>query len=148
MNLTALKRLLIILLLLNGTVFTALYCQNVKPIATFPGGIIFLPTVNVNNVVIRYTTPFVREATFYPRGDTLLAQRLDSCKREYIALSWSYDALEQRYIDSTYSAKVKHEQMIADNAKQVRRVRRKSWFRGFLWGGVGGCLAMAWAARL
>lgn len=60
--------------------------------------------------------------------------QLDTCKREYIALSWSYDALEQRFIDSTYAAKTKAEQAEKDSAKEVRKAKRKSLFRGFLWG--------------
>lgn len=136
MNSTAFKRLLTVLLLLNAIVPTTLNAQRSDYLSTFPGGVIFLPTINANNVIIRYHNILggFKEVTFYPFSDTLTAQRLDTCKREYIALAWSYDALERRYIDSTYSAKVKQEQMIADNAKQARKVRRKSWFRGFLWG--------------
>lgn len=141
MNLTALIRLLTVYILTALSLSTDANAQKeIKQVATFPGGIVYLPTVNENSVIVRYTTPFVKEATFYPRGDTLMAMRLDTCQRSYIALSWAFDALEQRHIDSLVSNKTKQEQMVKDNAKEVKKVKRKSGLRGFLWGGVVGII--------
>jgi len=134
---TALKILLVALLLLNVTAYTQLYGQRNEYLATFPGGVVYLPTVNSNSVVVKYHNIFggvSKEAVFYPRGDTLTVLQLDTCKRDYIALYWAYDALEERYIDSTFAAKVKSEQMVKDNAKELRKTKRKFGFRGFLWG--------------
>lgn len=145
MNLTALKKTLTALVLLNVILCTTLNAQRTEYLATFPGGVVYLPTINSNKVIVRYTFPFVREVTFYPFLDTLTAQRLDTCKREYIALSWAYDALERRYIDSTYLAKEKMDKIVVDNSKLVRKTKRKYGFRGVLWGTaigiVGGVLA-------
>jgi len=143
----AYKKSLMALMLFSVILSTTLSAQRSEYLATFPGGVIYLPTINANNVIIKYHNVFgrIKEAVFYPRTDTLTVLQLDTCKRDYIALYWAYDALEERFIDSTYAAKVKIEQMVADNAKEVRRVKRKSLFKGFLWGVpagiVGGVLA-------
>lgn len=141
MNLTALEKMLIVFLLTALSLPTIANAQSDnKYLATFPGGVVFLPTVNANNVIVRYHNVLggYKDAVFYPRGDTLLIQRLDTCQREYIALSWAYDALERRYIDSTFSAKQKAEQTEEDNKKQVGKTKVKYFFRGGLWGIAGG----------
>lgn len=97
----------------------------------------YLPTVNSNNVIVKYHSVLggiSKEATFYPRTDTLTVYQLDTCKREFIALSWAFDALEQRHIDSLVVYQAKIEKLSVDNSKQLRRAKRKSLFRGFLWG--------------
>lgn len=171
MNLTALKKILIVLLLLNVIAYTTLNAQRSEYLATFSGGVVYLPTINANNVIVRYHNVLggFKEVTFYAHRDTLSVLQLDTCKREYIALAGAYDALERRYIDSTYStkvrneqmvadnalerrfidstyfAKVRSEQMVADNAKQLRKVKRKHWLNGFLWGvpvGIIGGISM------
>lgn len=144
---TALKKLPILLLLLNAILSTTLHAQRNEYIATFPGGIVYLPTINANNVVVRYHNVMVgfKDVTFYAHRDTLSVLQLDTCKREYIALEWTYDALERRYIDSTLAAKEKLDKMVVDNAKLVQKTKRKYGFRGFLWGSavgiIGGVLA-------
>lgn len=72
---------------------------------------------------------------------------LDTCKREYIALSRTYQDLKDDYTDVVYSFQKSRELQEVIYKKEVKKARRKARVRGFLWGGVVGCLAMAWALR-
>lgn len=72
---------------------------------------------------------------------------LDTCKREYIALSRTYEDLKQDYADVVYINSM--DKMYAQKAheKELKKAKRKRWFNGFLWGNVVGILALAFVIK-
>lgn len=72
---------------------------------------------------------------------------LDSCKREYIALSRSYEDLKQDYADVVYINSMDKIYAQKAHEKQLKKAKRKRWFNGFLWGNVIGILALAVALK-
>lgn len=72
---------------------------------------------------------------------------LDTCKREYIALSRTYEDLKQDYADVVYINSMDKIYVQKAHEKELKKAKRKKWFNGFLWGNVVGILALAFVMK-
>ena len=72
---------------------------------------------------------------------------LDTCKREYIALSITYEDLKQDYADVVYINSMDKIYAQKAHEKELKKAKRKKWFNGFLWGNVIGILALAFVIK-
>lgn len=72
---------------------------------------------------------------------------LDTCKREYIALSRTYEDLKQDYADAVYINSMDKIYAKQAHEKELKKAKRKRWFNGFLWGNVVGILALAFVMK-